>query len=103
MEHYCINGKLYLPPITQKNMENSIVIKTAFSNITLTENDIINLLEEKKLIDSILLMLINNDEKWENNQEVEFNRDEAKKFLEYYFDKTDYSKNYIKTTLNKIN
>ena len=79
-----------------------IVIETTLVNITLSENDIIDLLEERKMINSILLMLINNDDTWENANEVEFSREEAKDFLKGYFKDTNYCKSYIKNTLEKI-
>ena len=83
-------------------MKNSILIKTSLSNITLTENEILNLLGKKKLIDSILLMFIEGSNTWENGQEIEFNKKDAKDFLTYYFSQSDYSKEYIKTILDKI-
>ncbi len=51
---------------------------------------------------SILLMVINNGDTWENSHEAEFPRSEAKDFLEDYFKETNYDKKFIKETLTKF-
>jgi len=77
-------------------------INNGISTIDLPEKVILNILEDKKVIDSILLMLINNEDSFENGNEVEFPRSEATGFLEIYFAQTNYSKKYIKKTLKKL-
>lgn len=65
-------------------------------------NELINNKLETNCLESILLMVLNNSETWENSQEVEFNRSDALLFLEEYFKNKDYDKKYIRETLEKL-
>lgn len=84
------------------NLQNLIVIQRPLGRLTLSENQVTELYDDKKIIDSILLMLINSDNTWENEFEVEFNRQDAKEFLAEYFKNCNYDKNFIKKTLEKL-
>lgn len=91
--------------VTDAEMQNKsvIIIQQPLGRLTLTADNVEKLYNEKKLIDSILLMLINNGETWENQFEVEFNREDAKKFLKDYFvSSTNYSATYIEQVLTKL-
>ena len=78
-----------------------IVIERPLGKLTLTEKDINDLLDERTLVNSILLMVINNEQTWENGNEVEFDRNDAKLFLADYL-KNDYTQEVIKKTLSNI-
>ena len=80
-----------------------MIIKTGIREIRLSESKIENLLYDVSCIESILLMLLNDESTWENQQEVEFTRAEAKEFLSIYFAERNYKKEYIKNSLNKLN
>ena len=79
----------------------NIVIERPLGKLTLTEKDINDLLDERTLVNSILLMVINNEQTWENGNEVEFDRNDAKLFLADYL-KNDYTQAIINKTLSNI-
>ena len=80
----------------------TIKINRGIYTNTLNENEINDILSENSLLKSILLMVLNNSDTWENDHEVEFNRKEAFDYLlnENVF--KGYSKEYIKNSLTKI-
>jgi hypothetical protein len=69
---------------------------------TLNEEDVTELLTQNSFLKSILLMVLNNSDTWENEHEAEFNRDEAYDYLLNYNVFKGYSKQYIKDSLTKI-
>ena len=81
---------------------NTIEINRSLSKLKLTSSDIEQILDEKLIIDSILLMVINKDETFENQWEVEFGRDDAKIFLSEYLKKWGYSSELIEKVINNI-
>jgi hypothetical protein len=81
---------------------NTITVSNGITKKTLTENDILNFFADKSVLESILFMLIEGSDTFENGNEVEFPRSEAKNFLEIYFKDSDYSKEYINKILNLI-
>ena len=83
-------------------MQSSIVIERPLGRLTLSTDKVTQLYDDKKCIDSILLMLINGDDTWENEFEVEFSRQDAKEFLTQYFSTCNYDQTYIKKTLEKL-
>lgn len=80
----------------------TIKIDRGFYTNTLTEIDVYNLLSDNSALKSILLMILNNDDYWENEHEVEFDRKDAYDYLieEKVF--KGFSKKYIKESLIKI-
>ena len=88
--------------VEQSTIQNVIVIPRALGRLTLTADQVTELYDDKKCIDSILLMVINGDDTWENEFEVEFNRQDAREFLAQYFSTCNYDQNYIKKTLEKL-
>ena len=60
------------------------------------------LLTHNSFLKSILLMVLNDSDTWENEHEAEFNRDEAYDYLLNYNVFKGYSKQYIKNSLTKI-
>jgi hypothetical protein len=96
------------PPVVDKvevvetTKQDTIVIPRALGRLTLTAEEVTGLYNDKFLIDSILLMVINGDGTWENEFEVEFNRQDAREFLTEYFSTTNYDQNFIKKVLEKL-
>jgi len=96
------------PPVVEKvevvetTKQDTIVIPRALGRLTLTAEEVTGLYNDKFLIDSILLMVINGDDTWENEFEVEFNRQDAREFLTEYFSTTNYDQNFIKKVLEKL-
>jgi len=88
--------------VVQNTTQDTIVIARPLGRLTLTADQVGELYSDKRLIDSILLMVINGDDTWENEFEVEFNRQDAKEFLTEYFSTTDYDQNFIKKVLEKL-
>ena len=88
--------------VVENTIQNVIVIARPLGRLTLTASEVGELYSDKRLIDSILLMVINGDDTWENEFEVEFNRQDAKQFLTEYFSTTDYDQNFIKKVLEKL-
>lgn len=79
-----------------------VVVNLGISKVTLNESKIQNLFSDVSCLESIIFMLLNNENTWENQQEVEFTRAEARDFLSMYFAEKNYNKDYIRTTINKI-
>ena len=96
------------PPVVEKvevvetTKQDTIVIPRALGRLTLTADEVTGLYNDKFLIDSILLMVINGDDTWENEFEVEFNRQDAREFLTEYFSNTNYDQNFIRKVLQKL-
>lgn len=88
--------------VEQNNTQDVIKIQRPLGRLTLTADQVTELYTDKKSIDSILLMVINGDDTWENEFEVEFNRQDAKQFLAGYFSALNYNQNYIRKTLEKL-
>ena len=72
-----------------------VVVDLGISKVTLNESKIQNLFSDVSCLESIILMLLNDENTWENQQEVEFTRAEAKEFLTIYFAEKNYNKDYI--------
>ena len=92
------------PPVVEsaKVEQNPVVIQRPLGRLTLSADQVAEIYSDKSIIDSILLMLINGDDTWENEFEVEFNRQDAKQFLAEYFSACNYDQNYIRKTLEKL-
>ena len=88
--------------VEQSTIRNVIVIERPLGRLTLSADQVTELYSGKKCIDSILLMVINGDDTWENEFEVEFNRQDAKQFLAGYFSALNYDQNFIRKTLEKL-
>jgi hypothetical protein len=84
------------------SQQNVIAIQRPLGRLTLSADQVAELYDDKKCIDSILLMVINGDDTWENEFEVEFNRQDAKEFLTEYFSTCNYDQNYIRKVLEKL-
>ena len=80
----------------------TIKINRGIYTNTLNENEITEILTQNNFLKSILLMVLNDSETWENENEIEFNRIEAHNYLLNYNVFNGYSKQYIKNSLNKI-
>jgi hypothetical protein len=80
----------------------TIRVNRGIHTTTLTEDGINEILTENSYLKSILLMVLNDEDTWENEHEVEFNRDEAYDCLLNYTNFKGYSKQYIKDSLIKI-
>lgn len=88
--------------VEQSTIQNVIAIQRPLGRLTLSADQVTELYSDKKSIDSILLMVINGDDIWENEFEVEFNRQDAKQFLAGYFSALNYDQNFIRKTLEKL-
>jgi len=88
--------------VVENTIQNVIVIPRPLGRLTLSVDEVTQLYNDKFLIDSILLMVINGDDTWENEFEVEFNRQDAREFLTEYFSNTNYDQNFIKKVLEKL-
>ena len=82
-------------------METIKINRGIYTN-TLNEEDVTELLTQNSFLKSILLMVLNDSDVWENEHEVEFNRDEAYDYLLNDNVFKGYSKQYIKNSLTKI-
>lgn len=82
-------------------METIKINRGIYTN-TLNEEDVTKLLTQNSFLKSILLMVLNDSDVWENEHEVEFNRDEAYDYLINDNVFKGYSKQYIKNSLTKI-
>jgi hypothetical protein len=82
-------------------MQTIKINKGIYTN-TLNENQVNDILIENSFLKSILLMVLNNSDTWENEHEVEFTRKEAFDYLLNYNVFKKYSKEYIKNSLTKI-
>jgi hypothetical protein len=82
-------------------METIKINRGIYTN-TLNEEDVTELLTQNSFLKSILLMVLNDSDTWENEHEAEFNRDEAYDYLLNYNVFKGYSKQYIKNSLTKI-
>ena len=78
----------------------TIKINRGFYTNTLNEEDVTELLTQNSYLKSILLMVLNDSDVWENEHEVEFDRDEAYDYLLNDNVFKGYSKQYIKNSLN---
>ena len=89
---------------TDKEMseKNEILIQRPLGRLRLQATQVGKLLDEKSLIDSILLMVINKENVWENQFEVEFSKEDAKTFLSTYLKESGYSNELIEKTLNNL-
>lgn len=84
-------------------MENKIIVDRALGKLTLTSDDVEEMLDDKPLVDSILLMFINGKDTWENEWEAEFNKEDAKDYLLDYFNRTtNYSEEFIRKSIDNI-
>jgi hypothetical protein len=88
--------------VVENTKQDTIAIPRALGRLTLTADEVTGLYSDKFLIDSILLMVINGDDTWENEFEVEFNRQDAREFLTQYFSSTNYNQDFIKKVLEKL-
>ena len=88
--------------VEQSTIQNVIAIQRPLGRLTLSADQVAELYDDKKCIDSILLMVINGDDTWENEFEVEFNRQDAREFLTEYFSTCNYDQNYIRKVLEKL-
>lgn len=82
-------------------METIKINRGIYTN-TLNEEDVTELLTQNSYLKSILLMVLNDSDVWENEHEVEFDRDEAYDYLLNDNVFKGYSKQFIKNSLNKI-
>jgi hypothetical protein len=82
-------------------METIKINRGIYTN-TLNEEDVTELLTQNSFLKSILLMVLNDSDTWENEHEAEFNRDEAYDYLLNYNVFKGYSKQFIKDSLTKI-
>lgn len=82
-------------------METIKINRGIYTN-TLNEEDVTELLTQNSYLKSILLMVLNDSDVWENEHEVEFNREEAYDYLLNDNVFKGYSKQFIKNSLNKI-
>ena len=80
----------------------TIKINRGIYTNTLNEKEVDDLLSQNSFLKSILLMVLNNSDTWENEHEVEFTRKEAFDYLLNYNVFKGYSKQYIKNSLTKI-
>lgn len=81
-----------------------IKIQRPLGVLTLTDTEINQMIDNKYLIDSIVLMLLKNDDTWENQFEHEFSKADANDFLkDYYLTQTNYSKDYITKLFDSLN
>jgi hypothetical protein len=80
----------------------TIKINRGIYTNTLNENEVTEILTQNSFLKSILLMVLNDSDNWENEHEAEFNRNQAYDYLLNYNVFKGYSKQYIKKSLNKI-
>ncbi len=80
----------------------TIKINRGIYTNTLNENEVTELLTQNSFLKSILLMVLNDSDNWQNEHEAEFNRLEAHDYLLNYNVFNGYSKKYIKDSLIKI-
>lgn len=83
-------------------MENTIKVGRGFYTNTLTETEVSNLLDENALLKSILLMVLNKEDSWENQHEVEFSREDAIDYLLNEDVFKGYDKKYIKKSIKNL-
>lgn len=73
-------------------------IQRTFGVLTISEDTINNMIDDSRILQSIILMYKKNSETWENYWEVEFTREDADEFLlEYFLKESGYDKDYIKS------
>jgi hypothetical protein len=66
--------------------------------LTISEDTINNMIDDSRILQSIILMYKKNSDTWENYWEVEFTREDADEFLlEYFLKESGYDKDYIKS------
>jgi hypothetical protein len=88
--------------ISLKDMKNTIKINRGFYTNTLTETEVSDILDENALLKSILLMVLNKEDVWENQHEVEFSRGDA---IDYLLNENvfrEYDKKYIKKSIKNL-
>jgi hypothetical protein len=83
-------------------IENTIKVDRGFYSNTLTESQASEILEQNSFLKSILLMVLNGEETWQNEHEVEFSREEAMDYLLNYNVFKGYNKSYIRESISKI-
>ena len=69
---------------------------------TFTEEEVDTLLTENSFLKSILLMVLNNSETWENEHEVEFDRNGAVHYLKECDVFKGYDKKFIEKSLSNL-
>ena len=75
---------------------NTIKVQRPFGTLTITENEINQLLDNLPMLHSILLMHAEGSDTFENEWEVSFPKHEANSFLKQYFlENTNYCKQYL--------
>jgi len=80
----------------------TIKINRGIYTNTLNENEVNEILTQNSFLKSILLMVLNDSDNWENEHEAEFNRKQAYDYLLNYNVFKGYSKQFIKNSLTKI-
>jgi hypothetical protein len=94
--------------ITSEDIENSvsgektIKVNRGFYTNTLKETEISDILDDNAHLKSILLMVLNKENVWENQHEVEFSREDA---IDYLLNENvfkGYNKDYIKKSVNNL-
>lgn len=90
--------------ITDEMMKakSEIIVQRPLGRLTLNAEQVKTLLDNKKIVDSILFMLINGDDTFENDWDVEFSKEEAKKFLTNYFIDSGFAKEFVKKSIENI-
>ena len=79
-----------------------IKVNRGFYTNTLTEVEVNDILTENAFLKSILLMVLNKTETWENEHESEFTRDEAVDYLKTANIFKGFDKSFIENSINKI-
>ncbi len=81
---------------------NTITIQRPLGVLTLTEKSVEQLLINKPLLESLLLMFIEGSEVWVNEHEVEFTKKEGIEYLrEYFRQHTTYNITYLDKIFNE--
>jgi hypothetical protein len=80
----------------------TIKINRGFYTNTLNENEVDELLTENAFLKSILLMVFNGSETWENEHEVEFSKKDAFNYLKENNVFKGYDKKYIDNVLKNL-
>jgi len=88
--------------IEHQNPENTIEVNRGIYIQVLTESEVSEFMDQNSALKSILLMVLNNEESWENAYEVEFSRQDAVDYLKKAKVFKGYSKKYINESLTKI-
>ena len=74
----------------------TFTIQRPYGELTIREQELNDLLDNLKFINSILLMYLEGSDTFENEWEVSFPKEDAKEVLkEYFFKNTNYSREYL--------